>query len=236
MRQAGIEPATSSLEGRFEARPQQGKVSNSEGVGPIRHHVESCPDTPDTEADRHQDRPPPHWPVAVYPAAATAFRERNGVRLVYLYGRWRRLSPEPFVCAECGRQFFHAFSKQAGLLCGAACRNAVTTKRNAAAVGAANPAWKGGVSTDNMRYRRRQLERWPEREHARRLTRAEIAAGRLVPLPCEVCGEAKAQAHHDEYSKPLDVRWLCVEHHRAHHGGHATGRVQREAVVPGRAA
>jgi hypothetical protein len=34
--------------------------------------------------------------------------------------------------------------------------------------------------------------------------------------PCEVCG-SPAEAHHDDYDKPLDVRWLCFEHHRAHH-------------------
>ena len=44
-----------------------------------------------------------------------------------------------------------------------------------------------------------------------------IRRGRLERLPCEVCG-AKAQAHHDDYSKPLDVRWLCKLHHeQVHH-------------------
>jgi hypothetical protein len=33
-----------------------------------------------------------------------------------------------------------------------------------------------------------------------------------------VCGEPEAQAHHDDYAKPLDVRWLCNKHHREHHG------------------
>ena len=32
--------------------------------------------------------------------------------------------------------------------------------------------------------------------------------GKLIPQPCEVCGD-KAQKHHDDYSKPLQVRWLC---------------------------
>jgi hypothetical protein len=35
--------------------------------------------------------------------------------------------------------------------------------------------------------------------------------------PCEVCGNQKAEAHHDDYSKLLEVRWLCDEHHKQHH-------------------
>jgi hypothetical protein len=36
--------------------------------------------------------------------------------------------------------------------------------------------------------------------------------GKLVEQPCEVCG-AKAEMHHPDYSKPLEVRWLCTRHH-----------------------
>ena len=36
-------------------------------------------------------------------------------------------------------------------------------------------------------------------------------------LPCEVCGERKTHAHHDDYSKPLEVKWLCKKHHDEHH-------------------
>ena len=46
----------------------------------------------------------------------------------------------------------------------------------------------------------------------------------LTRLPCEICGEIKAQGHHDDYTKPLDVRWLCVTHHAAHH------KTERELV------
>lgn len=49
-----------------------------------------------------------------------------------------------------------------------------------------------------------------------------VRAGTLAPQPCEACGAAKAQAHHDDYQKPLDVRWLCQPCHRAHHAEHGT--------------
>lgn len=41
--------------------------------------------------------------------------------------------------------------------------------------------------------------------------------GRLLKKPCEICREQKSNAHHDDYSKPLDVRWLCDDHHKEWH-------------------
>lgn len=47
-----------------------------------------------------------------------------------------------------------------------------------------------------------------------------VRRGYLVKQPCEVCGATdRVHGHHDDYSKPLDVRWLCVKHHRQHHAG-----------------
>jgi hypothetical protein len=45
-----------------------------------------------------------------------------------------------------------------------------------------------------------------------------IRDGRLIRQPCEVCGALNVEAHHDDYSKPLTVRWLCRRHHLEHHG------------------
>lgn len=43
-----------------------------------------------------------------------------------------------------------------------------------------------------------------------------VRSGRITRQACEVCG-APAQAHHDDYAKPLEVRWLCTEHHALEH-------------------
>ncbi len=40
--------------------------------------------------------------------------------------------------------------------------------------------------------------------------------GELSREWCEVCGD-EAQAHHDDYRRPLDVRWLCPKHHMQWH-------------------
>lgn len=49
--------------------------------------------------------------------------------------------------------------------------------------------------------------------------------GKLVPQPCQHirsngqrCGDLKVHGHHEDYSKPLDVIWLCAMHHAWLHG------------------
>lgn len=63
-------------------------------------------------------------------------------------------------------------------------------------------------------------ERFPDRTKARYAVSNAIRDGRLSPWPvCAVpeCAE-KPEAHHPDYSRPLDVVWLCGSHHKqAHH-------------------
>lgn len=79
-----------------------------------------------------------------------------------------------------------------------------------------NPNWQGGISRDNMRYKREQKRRYPERVYARELVRRAVRSGRLVRQPCR-CGDVRSFAHHHDYSKPLEVEWLCRACHRAEH-------------------
>jgi len=58
-------------------------------------------------------------------------------------------------------------------------------------------------------------EKYPERKSATVVVSNAVRDGRLKKQPCEVCGALKVEAHHDDYTKPLEVRWLCNPHHKA---------------------
>ena len=68
-----------------------------------------------------------------------------------------------------------------------------------------------------------------DRYSARHAVLSAVRDGRLKKLPCEVCGDPKVHGHHDDYSKPLDVRWLCATHHAEHHRVH--GKSPRQEVA-----
>jgi hypothetical protein len=53
---------------------------------------------------------------------------------------------------------------------------------------------------------------------AHKLTAKAIRNGILKRQPCEVCGDPISEGHHDDYDKPLDIRWLCTKHHGEAHG------------------
>lgn len=61
------------------------------------------------------------------------------------------------------------------------------------------------------------LEKNPHKRSAQISVGNAIRDGKLVRLPCGICGNTTADAHHDDYSKPLEVRWLCRKHHAEWH-------------------
>lgn len=62
------------------------------------------------------------------------------------------------------------------------------------------------------------------RSHRKRITATNKAnyakrKGLLVKRACERCGSTEnIDSHHDDYDKPLDVRWLCRSCHKRLHG------------------
>lgn len=59
--------------------------------------------------------------------------------------------------------------------------------------------------------------KYPEKRAANIVVSNAIAKGKLTRQPCEICGERIVDAHHEDYSQPLSVRWLCKIHHALRH-------------------
>ena len=57
----------------------------------------------------------------------------------------------------------------------------------------------------------------PEKRSAHAQVSQALRAGVLRKTPCVVCGDVRVHGHHEDYTKPLDVIWLCSAcHGRAH--------------------
>ena len=73
-------------------------------------------------------------------------------------------------------------------------------------------------------------------DHAQNVVEVAIRERRLAPKPCEVCGawglmkdgRRIVQAHHDDYNKPLEVRWLCQKHHHEWHKKNKAKEIMRK--------
>lgn len=85
-------------------------------------------------------------------------------------------------------------------------------------------AHRGMHATASKRYRAKNPEKvylsmkgWQSRNTEKRTAHITVGNavrdGKLKKGHCEICGCEETEAHHDDYSKPLQVRWLCHRHH-----------------------
>lgn len=86
-----------------------------------------------------------------------------------------------------------------------------------ARIGKLNPRWLGGASKNPTKWMAIQWRRYPEKMAARAALRMAVRWGRITRKPCHKCGNLKSESHHRDYSKPLEVVWLCRKHHRNEH-------------------
>lgn len=93
-------------------------------------------------------------------------------------------------CDRCGKSFWQFKSEQSRKFCSAFCGN---------------------------ESRKAHPEKKRQKVVARTLANWALVKGEINRQPCEVCGSKTAEMHHDDYSKPLDVRWLCFKHHTELH-------------------
>jgi Zn finger protein HypA/HybF involved in hydrogenase expression len=49
--------------------------------------------------------------------------------------------------------------------------------------------------------------------NCRSYANAYLKRGKLIKQPCEKCGSEDSEIHHEDYTKPLDVTWLCRKDH-----------------------
>ena len=74
-------------------------------------------------------------------------------------------------------------------------------------------------------YGKMYRESQPMKEKARRNVTNAVQGGKLSRGCCEICGvDSPVHGHHDDYNKPLDVRWLCVAHHKQWHVANGEGK------------
>jgi hypothetical protein len=60
-------------------------------------------------------------------------------------------------------------------------------------------------------------KKFPQRRKANNAVNNAVRDKRLEKWSCQVCGDPKSVAHHADYSRPLDVVWLCQAHHKQAH-------------------
>ena len=66
----------------------------------------------------------------------------------------------------------------------------------------------------------------PKKYIARMEVGKAIKRGDIIRLPCQICGNKKSEAHHEDYNKPLEVIWLCNEHHNQAHPKHSEKEIE----------
>lgn len=74
-------------------------------------------------------------------------------------------------------------------------------------------------------YLRGYRATYPKKYAAHQAVSKAVKAGVLVPQSCECCGESEhVHAHHDDYARQLDIRWLCTPCHKKWHVENGEGR------------
>lgn len=65
------------------------------------------------------------------------------------------------------------------------------------------------------------IQRWQAENQKQRAANTALGNavrdGKVFKTACMICGETKAEGHHADYDRPLDVIWLCTKHHKAAH-------------------
>lgn len=118
-----------------------------------------------------------------------------------------------FICSPCRSAYTKAWKKRrlaAGFTIKVSRSHNPETRRKYVA----RKDVKARMAVRMRKYRQDPFLR--PRHLARAAVRNALRRGQLVRLPCK-CGNMKSEAHHHDYSKPLEVMWVCKSCHRELH-------------------
>lgn len=73
------------------------------------------------------------------------------------------------------------------------------------------------TGAEREKVHKRHKLKYPEKYHARTVLGVAVQMGKVIRKPCIVCGSLDSEGHHEDYSKPLEVIWLCPRHHADRH-------------------
>ena len=136
-------------------------------------------------------------------------------------------------CTACGKakdesEFYKSFSRCKD--CVSVYQKAYRAKRNASKPAdwkqktkdkkAYQQAWLSAHPGYGTQAKREWWQKNKDKLKVRWAYRDALKSGKLVKMPCFVCGELEVDGHHASYSLPLGVTWLCKEHHKQLHREH----------------
>lgn len=134
------------------------------------------------------------------------------------------------VCNDCNREYKRKWESERRAK-GLPVRGIIKNQKEYVAKYLASPKAKATAAALRSKYAKDPL--YVVRRRAWGVVRQAVNAGRLAPQSCETCGLGPTQAHHDDYSKPLQVRWLCDKHHKQHHRKISTVNLNATQVMLG---
>ncbi len=121
------------------------------------------------------------------------YYDKNKEKVLGINKKWRDANPEQV--AELRHSYYESNKKAHNKRC------REWEKKNREKANASKKKWIKGN---------------PTAREAHTLVNNAVKLGKMHKQPC-YCGSTDVHAHHEDYSKPLDVTWLCPQHHKDLH-------------------
>lgn len=115
---------------------------------------------------------------------------------------------EPAKCSRCGNARAWSVRRRNG----ATTQEAVCRHCNRQSQ-AKHRAKHGGAASRNRIWESKNREK----ALAHRKVEGHLKRGNIAKQPCERCGSTDVEAHHDDYRRALEIKWLCPKHHAERH-------------------